>query len=230
MNQSDAWQAVKALSKEDFQGKIENQSLPKNREELLFKFIQDEIQVSYSCKSDIEAYALKSLMPEFYNSNPNEGHSYSNCELYEYDPPKNGQNIIKHGIGFGEVVSYSKQFGTLLIPIPNEPDGERHVIFSDLYLKNGAKDLEMPHPGIRDFNYTMSIVNSKQGKFRFISARILSSKKKKYEETIAQTLRKIDLDEQVRQNFTGLCVEILERDLIHPASLSSQGDPYRFGA
>lgn len=224
MDQSGAWQAIKDLSKEEFEKRIKPQRLPDDRKDLLFKFIQGDIQVCYSCRPDIEAYALKCLMPEFYNSNPIEGHPYSSCDIYEYDPPKNGQNIIKHGIGFGEVVSYSRKFGRLLVPIPNETDGERLVIFSGLDLKREGDELEIPPPDIRDMNYVISIVNCKEGKFRFISARLLSSKKKKYEKTIAQALGKIITNKQARQGFINDCVETLERDLIQSISPSSQGN------
>ena len=135
MDRFEAWQAIRCLSKEEFEEKIKPQGLPKERHDLLFKFIQGEIQASYSCKPDIEEYALKILMPEVYAALPHERHPYSSCELYEYDPPKNGQNFIKHGLGFGEVVSYSTQFGTLLVPCPDDKDRERYVIFSDLKLK-----------------------------------------------------------------------------------------------
>jgi hypothetical protein len=220
MDRVDAWQAIKGLSKEEFEEKIKPLGLPKHRQDLLFQFIQGEIQVSYSCKIDIEEYALKHLIPEFYESIPHDGHPYSSCELYEYDPPKNGQNIIKHGIGFGEVVTYSRKFGTLLIPIPDEKDGQRYVVFSDLNLKREVGELEMPPPTIREMNYTISITILREGKFRFISSRLLSSKKKKYEETIAQALGEIITDAQASQSFVDHCVEILERDLIQPVRSS----------
>jgi hypothetical protein len=217
MDRFDAWKTIKSLSKEEFEEKIASQKLSKDRQDLLFKFIQGEIEVSCACKPDIEAYTLKCLMPDFYEKIAHERHPYSSSESYEYDPPKNGQNIIKHGIGFGEVVSYSRRFGTLLVPIPNERDGERYAILSDLDLKRESDELEIPPSGIREMNCTISIANHREGKFRFISARLLSSKKKKYEETIAQALGEITPDEQVRQGFIARCVEILERDLIQPA-------------
>ncbi len=221
MNGFDAWNTIKSLSKEAFEGKMAPQKLSKDRQDLLFKFIQGEIEVSYACKPDIEAYVLKCLIPDFYEKIAHERHPYSSSELYEYDPPKNGQNIIKHGIGFGEVVSYSRKFGTLMVPIPNERDGERFAILSDLDLKRESDELEMPPPCIRKMNYTISIANLIEGKFRFISARLLSSKKKKYEKTIAQALGEIMPDEQARQGFIDQCVKILERDLIQPTPLNT---------
>ena len=220
MNMSEAWQAIKDLSREKFEEKIKPQGLPEARKELLFKLIRCNIQISYSCKYDIKAYALKCLMPDFYELIAYKWPPYARGAYHEYDPPKNGQNIIKHGIGFGEVVSYSRKFGTLLVPIPNETDGRRAVILSDLDLKCERDKLELPPSGIREMNCTISIAHQREGKFRFISARLLSSKKKKYEETIAQTLGEITFGEQARQGFIERCIEILEKDLIQPTSSS----------
>ena len=216
MNRHEACQAIRQLSKKEFEEKIKHQRLPKGRQDLLFKFIQGEINVSNSSRLDIEEYAIKYLIPEVYNSLSHEGHPYSSCELYEYDPSKNGQNIIKHGIGFCDVVSYSEKFGTLSIPIPDEIDGTRCIIFSDLKLIQKGDELDMPPPGIREMNYTISVVHKREGNFRFISARLLSSKKKKYEKSIDQALGEIITDAQARKDFVGRSVEILERYLICP--------------
>jgi hypothetical protein len=217
MDRFEAWQAVRRLSKEEFEERIKLQKLPKDRQDLLFKFIRAEIQVSYSCKPDLEAYAVKSLIPEVYESLPHEGHPYSSCELYEYDPPKNGQNIIKHGVGFGEVVSYSQQFGALMVPCPDGRDGERQVIFSDLNLKCKGDELALPPRGIREMNYTVSIAHYRGGKFRFISSRLMSSKKDKYRKTMGQAFGEIIPDEQARQSFIDRCMEIVATQLIRPA-------------
>lgn len=214
MDALEAWQAVRRISKEEFEDKIKPQGLPKERQDLLFKFIQGEIQVSYSCKPDIVEYALKSLMPEIYKSLPHEGHPYSSGKHYEYDPPKNGQNIIKHGIGFGEVVSYSSRFGALQVPRPDTNEGERHVIFSDLSLKPKGRKLELPLSSIREMNYVISIAHYRDGRFRFISSRVMSSKKKEYRDTMKQAFGKIISDAQAREAFVDDCVKIVETDLM----------------
>lgn len=214
MDRSKAWQAIRCISREAFDEKIESEGLAEKRKNLLFKFLQGEIQVSYRCKQDIEEYALKLLMPDVYELLPHEGHQYSSCETYEFDPPKNGQNIIKHGIGFGEVVSYSRQFGTLTVPLPAVEGEQRCVIFSDLNLTREGDKLELPPSGIREMNYTISIAQRKVSRFRFISSRLMSTKKEKYEATTAQALREIIPDEQARQGFINHCVEILEAHLI----------------
>lgn len=217
MDRFEAWQAVRHLSKEEFEERMKLQKLPQDRQDLLFKFIQGEIQVSYSCRPDLEAYALKWLMPEVYESLPYQGHPYSSCELYEYDPPKNGQNIIKHGLGFGEVVSYSRQFGALMVPCPDGQDGERHVIFSDLYLKGRGDELALPLPSIRETNYTISIAHYRDGKFRFISSRLMSSKEAKYRTTMAQAFGEVVSDKETQQGFIDRCVELVATQLITPS-------------
>lgn len=214
MDRFEALEALKRLTKKEFEEKIQPQKLSKDRQDLLFNFIQGQIQVGYSCSPDIEDYALKCLSPEVYESLPHEGHPYSSGELYEYDPPKNGQNIIKHGIGFGEVVSYSPQFGTLMVPCPNNADGERYVIFSDLHLKCKGDELALPPPGIREINYTISIAHFRDNKFRFISSRLMSSKEEKYRKTMEQAFGEIIADEQEKQGFIDRCVEILAAQLV----------------
>lgn len=214
MDRDEALNVIAGLSKEDFEERIKPQKLPKDRQDLLFSFMQGEIQVSYACKPDIEDYALKSLIPEIYEILPHEGHPYSTCDNYEYDPPKNGQNIIKHGIGFGEVVSYSNQFGRLMVPVPNnnEENDERLVIFSNLNLVPSINRLQMPLDSIEAKKYSvMSVTHYRDKKFRFITAKILSSTREKYRRAIAQTLRDIG---QEKQSFVDHCVEVLERDLM----------------
>lgn len=221
MDRSKAWQAIRRLSKAEFEEKIKPQGLPRDREDLLFKFIQGEVPLSYSCKLDLEEYALKRLVPEVYGSLAREVHPYSSNGIYEYDPAKNGQNMLKHGVGFGEVVSYSKLFGALLVPCPDSTDGERYVIFSDLNLQREGDALELPLPGIKRMNYVISIVHPRDGKYRFISSRLMSSKKAKYRTTMKQAFGEIIPDAQALEGFIDHCVEIVETGLIQPAVAAS---------
>ena len=218
MDRVNAWQAIKDFSNDEFKEKIKTAQLPEERQDLLLKFIQGKIQVSIDCKIDIEEYALKQLMGTFYESSTPQWHPYSSGEFYEYDPAKNGQNIIKHGIGFSEVISYSGgRFGVLQVPFPHKTDGQRYAVFSDLNLKHRGDKLAMPLPSTRDMNYTFSITTFREGKYRFISSRLLSSKKPKYKKTVEQVFKEIIPDEKERRGVIDRCVEIIERDLIHPA-------------
>ena len=215
MERCDALLKIKNFRDDEFNKKIEHQKLPNERKKLLFGILKGDIEIDCFCKIDIEEYALKCLLPEVYEKMPHDGHVYSSGELYEYDPPKNGQNIIKHGLGFGEVVSYSKKFGTLLVPCPDDKDEERLVVFSDLNLENRIYKLQLPLSELKDLNFIISIVSNSGGKFRFISSRIMSSKKKKYRETIQQSLRGVSfVDKNSKEKFVDRCVEIVDRDLI----------------
>lgn len=183
------------------------------RFKLLTEVINGRVSVNYPEIWDIERYALKYLLPEEYKSLALGDHCYSSSELYEYDPPKNGQNIIKHGLSFGEVVSYSKKFGTLLVPCPDEKDGERLVIFSDVVLEDYTLSLPLDNIDSSTENFTLSIAQSRNGKFRFISSRLLS--KNNYKENMDQAFRNIYKDDKESKNaFVDRCVEIIKRDLI----------------
>jgi hypothetical protein len=159
-------------------------------------------------------------MPECYDLISHENDLCCNNDDYEYDPPKNGENIIKHGLGFGEVVSYSGFFGRFIVVMPHNKNETRSVIFSDLDLSPPPnKKLEMPLDSIKagELYYTLSIVTVRKDtdkplrpKYRFITSRILSSKKKKCEKTIEQSLRE-NLDEKVRRCFLDRCIEEVEK-------------------
>ncbi|WP_298438731.1 DUF4102 domain-containing protein [Ottowia sp.] len=213
-SRAEAWEAITKLSRSDFSIRIFSLGLSADRQDLLFRFIKGDLSVGYSSQIDIQQYALKCLMPSVFETLPPMTHPYASGELYEYDPPKNGQNIIKHGIGFGEVISYSRQFGTLIVPCPDGQDGERSVIFSDLNLQRGGHELELPPPGVRELNYTITVAQLRNGRFRFISSRLMSSKEGKYRKTMAQTFGEIIQDARGREDFVDHCVRIVQRDLI----------------
>jgi len=222
MDTTEALLALKLLSKEEFAARMSHKEAKKlglslERQELLFSLIQGETTVSISCQPDIEAFLLKTLSPEIYWDLPREAHPYSSGERYEYDPAKNGQNMIKHGIGFGEVVSYSSQFGALSVALSCEGQGERLAIFSDLNLMPRSNLLELPPRNAKTMNTVMSIVQLRDYRFRFISSRLLSPDEKAYRKDIGQALRKVLPDPELRKPFVDRCVEILKENLIKPA-------------
>jgi len=104
-----------------------------------------------------------------------------------------------------------------MVPCPDDIDGERYVIFSDLNLKPGRDELELPPPGIKETDYTISIVHQRDGRFRFISSRLMSSKQEKYRKTMEQAFGAIIPDEQARQRFIERCMEIVTTHLIQSA-------------
>lgn len=154
---ANALKFLEDLTRGDFQKGIKSQGLSAARAELLFEVIQNKTNVKFYLGVDIRRYALKCLFPDFYASLSLGDHIYSTSELYDYDPPKNGQNIIKHGLSFREVVSYSSQFGTLLVPCPDNNNGTRCVIFSDLDAGVDGKNLNLPMLGMTGQIYTISV-------------------------------------------------------------------------
>jgi hypothetical protein len=214
MNRTEALDLITKFPIEKFAKKIAHLKLSEKRVEQFFNVIDGKEDIDQFYRFDIEEFALKAIFPIFYKDIQTIQHRYSSCENYEFDPAKNGQNIIKHGIGFGEVISYSRNFGTLFIPCPDDGDIERLIIFSDLVLESDC-ELELPLAKINGTSYTLSIGKQIDGKMRFISSRLLSSQKKKYTETVRQLIKKIEfLTDESRESFIESCLQIIERDLI----------------
>lgn len=214
MTRNEAIELMVGLSIDEFADKVKEQKLSKARIILFFNIIKGATEANEFLKIDIEEYALKIIYSTFFNNFKIIEHLYSTCDLYSFDPAKNGQNVLKHGISFGEVVSYSKKFGTLNIPCPDHNDKERIVSFSDFYLENKYK-IQFPLKNIESPSCCISIITKVEGRFRFISSRLLSSKKTKYTKSIYQSLRGIKFnDEKSKILFVNRCVEIIERDLI----------------
>lgn len=218
MTREEALSKLQILTLEEFSKKIESLNLRDKRTQEFYDVVTGKISINRFSQFDIQEFALKSIFQKSYNEFKTDSHLYSTCELYDFNPAKNGQNLVKHGVGFGEVVSYSKRFGTLNIPCPDPNDSERIVSFSDFDLENEYKP-HFPLSEIEGTRYCLSIVKIINGKFRFISSRFLSSNKKKYTDTIYQSLRSVEFpDEASKHDFVTRSVEILERDLIsYPA-------------
>lgn len=208
----DALKILQNITNEDFQKSTKSQGLSRARAELMFEIIKGKKKVDFYLEVDIQRYALKCLLPDFYADLSLGNHIYSTSELYEYDPPKNGQNTIKHGLSFREVVSYSSQFGTLLVPCPDNNNGTRCVIFSDLDAGVDGENLELPLSDMTGKIYTMSIAQHSSGKFRFISSRILS--KNSYKKIMAHAFKNIYQDDPATKDaFVKRCIEIVEQNL-----------------
>lgn len=214
MTREEALSQLQMLTLEEFSKKIENLNLPDKRIQEFYDVVTGKIAIYYSFSQfDIREFALKSIFHESYDEFKTESHPYSTCELYDFNPAKNGQNLVKHGIGFGEVVSYSKNFGSLNIPCPDSKDGKRIVSFSDLDLENNK--LAFPLSAIQGTRYCISIVTNINGKFRFISSRFISSNKKKYTKTISQSLKNLDFtNEKSKTDFFDYIVQYFENNLI----------------
>lgn len=93
---------------------------------LIGKFIPDHLKHSIIC------CIAKSL--EFQNI-PHEN-IYSKNELIEFDPAKEGKNILKHGIHFNEIISYLDDKASLISEQRTKAGEKRVVYFMGLHKKN----------------------------------------------------------------------------------------------
>lgn len=213
MNKSEALSEIRALSEENFNSLFTSHSEIKDevRRNLLYKFIQGEIQIGYNCAPDLEMFAIKTILPDTYKNLEKNSHPYSSGDLYEYDPAKNGKNIIKHGLSFSEVVSYSTLFGALSVPFPDDQDVERFVMFSDLNSGNDGKNLTMPFGNTRGILYVLSIVTFRGDKWRFISSRIMSTDN--YKKDMLQAFKDVWGDKKIKESFVDECIDTLKRNL-----------------
>ena len=188
-------------------------ALPADRLALLADVITGTRKLEPYTALDIHLFCLKKIFPEDYDSASPIRHSYSSSEFYEFDPAKNGQNLMKHGISFSEVVSFSRNFGALFVPCPDPRDSERLVIFSDLTVDSGY-DLDVP---LESFNrgekfYTLSIAQQREKRFRFISSRQFT--RDSYMKAMEQSFKGIyEANPQERERFVTRCAEVLEEDL-----------------
>lgn len=135
----------------------------------------------------------------------------SQGDLLEYDPKKNGQNILKHGLSFHGVVSYSGDcFGRLIAHVKFKEE-MRLAIFSKyflddsngLYLKNSVE--------YKDFKYlcVVSICTQRNDKFRFISSRTIDPFKK-LDKQLQTIIKDENLDNESLDDLRKRAKEILD--------------------
>ena len=203
------------ITKENFDAKMDKIQIPQKRKDLLFNIITNKLTVPHTAYVPIIHYSLKTLFPEVYNSNkmilPED--LYNNCELYEYDSAKNGQNIIKHGFGFGTLMSYFDAYGVLNIPLKNINNEERIVIFSRIDCGKNGENLPIPDEEITGKIATMTIAKQIGFKQRFISSMRLSSKESKWKRQIATAIKIENYSGEQKKYFLNRCHEILNERL-----------------
>lgn len=189
-------------------------NLSDERKKVLLDVLNGKIELNYFIKFDIQLFALKHFFPEKFTSLSINEHIYSKADNYEYDPAKNGQNIIKHGLSFSEVVSYSRLFGTLLVSCPDQNDTTRTVIFSDLSQFKMKEGLHLPLNKKMEStdSCVLSITTNVNGKFRFISSRVLS--KQRFSKNMKNAFKGIydnDNDKKKKKAFVFECVKVLQK-------------------
>lgn len=133
-------------------------------------------------------------------------HELSHSLAWSYDPPKNGQNILKHGLEFGAVASYGgNDFGQLMVFMaPKEiinkkgqPDIEqRGVLFSKFYAKDANKDFFLDSYKFDDIFCVASIFVNEDDKIQFISSRVIKANSlQKLTRELKNLIKDKDLDE-----------------------------------
>lgn len=215
-NLTQAFNKLKLLEKSEIINSKGISDLSLDRKELLYTFIKSNEILNF-IDVDIAAYAVKALRTDEYASCFISEHNYSNQEWFEYDPPKNGQNIIKHGLSFTEIVDLSEgHFGSLLVYLPKKQDCDegRKVIFSGIKVDKLHNKVSFPFNIENGYSTTMSIVtkrNKNRPGYRFISSRLMS--KDDYQSNIKQAFGKIIENPNNRMQFIDECVKYVEKHL-----------------
>lgn len=214
------WQELESENSNDFHKRLSKKlNLSLKRLKDLYKFIHGEVKLDEIAKINIQAYLAKRLKPEEYDLVPLTSHWYSEGSTFSYDPAKCGQNILMHGLCFNEVVSYAKGFGELIVPRKNARDGERLVVFSNLKYLSEQERLVFPL-GASSQSYVLSIVALDGLRFRFISSRVLSSKRDNYVSAIKRALKE-EGEGLNNDSFTNFCIAYLEGSVFGNSPTSS---------
>ncbi len=213
MNRNQALACLRKISFDDFSWYFDCEKIPTKRLHQFYDVINEKMTIDESGRFYIQEYALRFIFNEKYKKFEDE-HFNSSGQLYEFDPSKNGKNLVKHGVAFNEVWSYSKKFGTLSIPFLDLSGEERVISFSDFNLEGKYKAI-FPLSEIINLRYCVSIIkNTEKGKIRFISSRFLSSRRDKCYKTIYDSLNHAAFcNEKLKKDFVNRVIEILQRNL-----------------
>lgn len=192
----------------NFRALQKGMELSDDRIDLLQAIIRGEHEVDHLySRLDIHLACLKVLFRDEYLKAQVQPHANASGDVYTYDPAKNGMNLIKHGLTFNEVVSYSPAFAALTVPCPDGQDGERMVILSKMVVPKSCP-LILPTPGNEDGEglSTLSIAVYVEGRYRFISAR--SFRKDDWQAVMRGAVKNIYVgegEEKLRNQFLGRC-------------------------
>jgi len=209
----------KRLPTVNFQERRQELQLSAERAGLLQAIIRGEHEITHPYTLlDIHLFCLKALHKDTYLQAQVQTHPDASGDLFTYDPPKNGQNLLKHGLTFAEVTSYSPDFGALQVPCPNAADGERLVVLSKFDIPKGAT-LQLPTPVIlaRQDLCTLTVAVLGEQGYRFISARPFHHDN--WGKVLDGAVKEIYEDEpEKREAFLQACQEAVESDLFDATS------------
>lgn len=213
LEQALAW--VRSLGPEALEANETLKKLPADRLRLMSNVIRGKDPIHSTVRADIERFALRCLLPGAqYEALEDGDHPYAKGDFHEYDPAKNGQNLIKHGLSFNEVISYSPNFGVLSAHSSKPLPEQRFMVLSDLRIGENGRKLDLPLKEWSGERVTISVVTQRESRFRFISSHLLSSNEKKYRATLDTAFNGVHDDDPIaKQEYIERCVEILKRYL-----------------
>lgn len=200
----------------DFHSLLSGKGLSPERIEVLQNVVRGEQEIDdVYALLDVHLFAIKVAFPSEYEVANVPPHDAASKHLVTYDPQKNGHNLIKHGLAFGETYSFSKDFGTLMVPCPNERDGERVAIFSKLVVPEGSA-LLLPTGKIKDRSdlCTMTSATVTDEGFRFITSRAFD--RDTWQEALNNAAAKIypdKADSATKKKFIEECDDLVRAEL-----------------
>ncbi|CAM9212439.1 BrnT family toxin [Acinetobacter bereziniae] len=189
--------------------------ISKNRYDFIIKILRRDIKVDNFLMNDILRCIVKKLCESddidfFDTSKIPENHLLSKVSLYEYDPAKNGQNILKHGLDFGAVVNYGGSDYGRLISYTNSEIEDRFVIFSKYYVNNENNIFLSDDKKNEDFLCIATIATNVDIGFRFISSRALKVKNdKELQKELKNMIKDDNLDDSIMNGLRNTAYQIL---------------------
>lgn len=198
-----------SMPEDDLDLGLKGLGLPEGREKILKEVLVGSRRLDIVDGIDIKLYALKKMFPSKYDSLMLKETVFSKSDLCHYDPVKNGQNMIKHGLSFREVINFSPRFATLAVPGVESNGEKRSVILSDLSLPKGySLSLPLEEWGERLNFYTLTVAQVRGFTYRMISSRVLS--RRNVSKALKGAFKNIYPDSAERKKeFVSHCVEIL---------------------
>lgn len=202
--------------RDNFYKTIKNKlQISNNRSEFVIKIIKREIKINEFLMNNILRCITKKLCESkdinfFDIFKVPKNNFLSKACLYEYDPAKNGQNILKHGLDFGEVISYAGNDYGRLISYTKSGDEERVVIFSKYYVNDKNNIFLSNDKKTEDFLCIATIAINVDHGFRFISSRALKVKNKKtLQRELKNIIKDYNLEDSVIDNLRNDVYQIL---------------------
>lgn len=180
---------------------------PKNGNERLKKYLKGDFtgHEYISEKHDILCCLAKALKC-YPKPIPTENID-SNTDTYQYDPAKNGQNILKHNLSFNQICSFIGNRGVLIVHTATKKtekkDREPRLVYflgiEDRKNDEGRKNDEDTENKNKNIKNVMAICAGNTSSLRFISARYFSNKKEEIEDVLKSTIK----DEKLSANCLG---------------------------